>query len=123
MTHTGMGRTIAQTGPPTCNLISFSLCTLRLQVCILTLSADVLKNIYNREDVNQGVEDPGSLFPEVPSKLSLESDREHSRDLPSPNAAETRTLAFPECWPGLLGQLRVQLPAARTGSVPGMIYS
>lgn len=62
-----MGHTVAQTDPPMCNPISFSFCTLRLQVCILIPSADILKNIYNREDVNQVVEDPGSLFPEVPS--------------------------------------------------------
>lgn len=126
MTHTPHlhGMDCSPDWPSTYNPISFSLCMLKLQVCVLTPSADIVKNTYNREDANQEAEDPGSLSPVVPSKLSLESDRGHSGGLLSPNAAaETRTFACPECWPGLLGQLGLQPPAARAGSVPGMIYS
>lgn len=107
MTHPGMGRT---TWPPSCNPINFSLCMLRFQVCVLTPSADISKNMCNREDVNQVPEDPASLLPEVLSKLGLESNR----DTLEPSCPKCSSRNKDTCLPKALAWLAGAAPAPVT---------
>lgn len=92
---------------------------LRLQVCVLTRSTDILKKAYNREDANQEAEDPGSLSPEVPSKLSLESGSGHSGGLLSPQcSSRNKDTCLPRVLAWLSGAARAPATHCQGGFRP-----
>lgn len=103
--------------PPTCNLISFSLCMLKLQVRVLIPSADILKNVYNREDVNQVAEVQAAF-----SQRSLQP-RERQETLWRPPVPQRTSRSKDTCLPKALAWLAGAARAARAGSFPGVIYS